>query len=514
MPTSSPFHDGLFGPEIREKLNAMWADWLAAIETAVGKDGWSPMLRLVADGQRSVVELYDWVGGTTNKPPTGFLGAAGLVPTAAQAVNLRGPEGNPGPVGPANELGVGTVGTGNPGTDVLITITGTYPNQKINITIPRGDTGDVGATPTIEVGTVTTGEPGSDVVITPRGTPTELILDFVIPRGDKGQNGDGTGDVVGPNGVDDLQLAQFDGPTGKIIRAINLTGILAVEGGRPYVAAAGEAYATPSQLDGKVDKVAGMGLSSNDFTNVDASKLDSIAEHATANQTDAYLLDRANHTGEQAIDTVAGLTSALGEKQATLVSGENIKTINGQDVIGSGNLQIDSGAGIHKMSYAKRAELRALAGEYAMVDTLGFFQFEEGSVEVDDDESSFATANGCWILQCPSFDLIEAWNLPRNNMLNVRVIPGAINMTATAVAGNSIVSVTSPLPGVEPGDTVIMTPPGGLGTTTAGLSILNYYAYCTIAGTVGIVITNVSAASVPIAPKAIGLWPVLVIKAN
>lgn len=66
----------------------------------------------------------------------------------------------------------------------------------------------------------------------------------------------------------------------------------------------------------KVDKVAGKGLSTNDFTNALKTKLDGIATQATKNQTDAYLLSRANHTGTQAISTVSGLQAALDGKAA------------------------------------------------------------------------------------------------------------------------------------------------------------------------------------------------------
>jgi hypothetical protein len=46
-----------------------------------------------------------------------------------------------GPTGPANELTVGTVTTGNAGTSAVVTITGESPSQVINFTIPKGDQG-------------------------------------------------------------------------------------------------------------------------------------------------------------------------------------------------------------------------------------------------------------------------------------------------------------------------------------------------------------------------------------
>lgn len=99
-------------------------------------------------------------------------------------------------------------------------------------------------------------------------------------------------------------------------------------------------------LTEKVDVVAGKGLSANDFTNTERVKLTNIEAQATKNAADAYLLGRQNHTGEQAMSTVSGLAAALASKQATLVSGGNIKTINDQDITGSGNLVISAGADV------------------------------------------------------------------------------------------------------------------------------------------------------------------------
>lgn len=61
----------------------------------------------------------------------------------------------------------------------------------------------------------------------------------------------------------------------------------------------------------KQDKEAGKGLSTNDFTNALKSKLNAIEAEATKNETDAYLVDRANHTGEQATSTITGLDALL-----------------------------------------------------------------------------------------------------------------------------------------------------------------------------------------------------------
>ncbi|MFG0641564.1 hypothetical protein, partial [Delftia sp. WSY_22] len=85
-------------------------------------------------------------------------------------------------------------------------------------------------------------------------------------------------------------------------------GVLAGQYPNPTFA---QPLATAADLQGKVDKVPGKGLSANDFTDEAATKLSGVATGATKNATDAQLRDRGTHTGTQAIETVAGLQAAL-----------------------------------------------------------------------------------------------------------------------------------------------------------------------------------------------------------
>jgi hypothetical protein len=74
----------------------------------------------------------------------------------------------------------------------------------------------------------------------------------------------------------------------------------------------GLVYTAIDDLDtAKVDKVTGKGLSTEDYTTAEKTKLSGIATAATANSADATLLARANHTGTQAISTVSGLQAEL-----------------------------------------------------------------------------------------------------------------------------------------------------------------------------------------------------------
>ncbi|MDH1815709.1 hypothetical protein [Comamonas aquatica] len=64
-------------------------------------------------------------------------------------------------------------------------------------------------------------------------------------------------------------------------------------------------------LDSKVDKVAGKQLSTEDYTSAEKTKLSGIAAGATANATDANLRDRATHTGTQPITTITGVVGTM-----------------------------------------------------------------------------------------------------------------------------------------------------------------------------------------------------------
>lgn len=72
-------------------------------------------------------------------------------------------------------------------------------------------------------------------------------------------------------------------------------------------------------------------LSSDDTT---LDELQEVVNFIKANKSDLDSLGISN---------ISGLQSALDGKQNNLVSGTNVKTINGQSILGSGNLTINSG---------------------------------------------------------------------------------------------------------------------------------------------------------------------------
>lgn len=72
-----------------------------------GTRGWSPIFGIVEDGDRRVFQIEDWVGGTGFKPPVGqYVGTDGLVDDVADAVDVRGGIGDTGDLGWSPELAV------------------------------------------------------------------------------------------------------------------------------------------------------------------------------------------------------------------------------------------------------------------------------------------------------------------------------------------------------------------------------------------------------------------------
>lgn len=66
------------------------------------------------------------------------------------------------------------------------------------------------------------------------------------------------------------------------------------------------------------------GTTNKAYTAIEKTKLSGVAPEATANDTDANLKARTNHTGAQAIGTVTGLQAALDAKQMAIASGAHI----------------------------------------------------------------------------------------------------------------------------------------------------------------------------------------------
>jgi hypothetical protein len=127
-------------------------------------------------------------GETGEMGPTGPTGETG--PTGA-----TGETGETGPTGPTGETGpTGATGeTGETGPTGPTGETGptgaTGETGEMGPTGPTGETGPTGMAATITVGSVITGDPGTEAQVINSGTDEEAIFDFVIPRGEPGGGG-------------------------------------------------------------------------------------------------------------------------------------------------------------------------------------------------------------------------------------------------------------------------------------------------------------------------------------
>jgi|GEM_PF-5502916 len=82
------------------------ADGADGSNGADGDDGWAPVLALVSDSERRVLQVSDWVGGTGTKPATGdYVGASGLTSTIGDAIDVRGSTGATGDTGATGATG-------------------------------------------------------------------------------------------------------------------------------------------------------------------------------------------------------------------------------------------------------------------------------------------------------------------------------------------------------------------------------------------------------------------------
>ena len=210
--------------------------------------------------------------------------------------------------------------------------------------------------------------------------------------------------------------------------------------------------------------------------------------------------------------------------QALLESGANLKTINGESLLGEGNLVISGGgggnpagpyaSGISWYPYALRADLRAddSAG-YAVVDSLGLFAWYAGSTEPDDDETCFAADGGRWLLQAPHWDAIDRFFYPEIEAIHARFLRGTATCAIASVAAANSASFVGTVAGAAVGDAVTVNPPAQLGSTAAVTGRLGCYAFVDAPNSVTVMLTNASASVATVNPAAQGAWQVTVIKA-
>lgn len=81
--------------QLRRAVQAWMRDNAGLLRGEPGKrgaNGWTPRLRLVNKGARSLIELHGWMQ-TEGEPPTGWLGVTGIVEHDREATDIRGAPG-------------------------------------------------------------------------------------------------------------------------------------------------------------------------------------------------------------------------------------------------------------------------------------------------------------------------------------------------------------------------------------------------------------------------------------
>ena len=127
------------------------------------------------------------------------------------------------------------------------------------------------------------------------------------------------------------------------------------------------------------------------------------------------------HDTDKPVSTATA--NALATKQATLVSGANISTVNGLSLLNGGDLVIvRSATSLNRILYDNRANLRATTSQLddaTVVEGLGLFMWANTQLEPDDDETCFnTTTTGQWLLQVPAWELIDAWDVFEASTVN------------------------------------------------------------------------------------------------
>lgn len=123
-------------------------------------------------------------------------------------------------------------------------------------------------------------------------------------------------------------------------------------------------------------------------------------------------LNNVSNTPDSLKPVSTAVQLALNAKQPTLVSGENIRRVNGVDLMGPGDIVIArSATELNYVTYENRGTLRGLSpqvNDFTMVESLGLFRWVNTKVFPESDELAINTASGQWVLQGPAWNLIQS----------------------------------------------------------------------------------------------------------
>ena len=318
------------------------------------------------------------------------------------ATGADGADGADGEPGPANVLTIGTVTTGEPGTNALVEITGEAPNQTVNFTIPRGQQGQQGATGAdgadgadgepgpanvLTIGTVTTGEPGTQAAATITGESPNQVLNLTIPRGETGAQG------PAGSGTGDMLASVYDSNSdGKVDAADTADSI-----GSTTAAQVADAVSKAHEHSNKttLDKFAEQdGALTFNGEPVGGGTADSVAWENVTGKPSSF----PPETHQHAISDVTGLQEALDNAGA-------VKTVNGVGPDETGNVALTARADLEFTSASLSANVltveNATVAGLVVLDADGMQQLPEMTQSGTSVQIDFTgwTVSGSWRVQ-------------------------------------------------------------------------------------------------------------------
>ena len=151
-------------------------------KVTTGEEGSSAKVTNSGTENAAVLDITIPCGATGPQGPKGATGATGPQGPAGE----KGATGPAGPTGPQGKQGI------------------QGPKGETGATSPQGPKGATGEAASIKVGTVTTGEAGSEASVKNAGTASAAVFNFTIPRGATGATGPqgpkGETGATGPQG--------------------------------------------------------------------------------------------------------------------------------------------------------------------------------------------------------------------------------------------------------------------------------------------------------------------------
>lgn len=380
-----------------------WEPWEAATIEVGSTTTWNPWTNAsVENSGSSSHAILNFVIPRGDKWDTGTISVGttttGEAWTSASVVNVGTstdailnftiPKWDKGDTGDAATIQVGTTSTGSAGTNASVSNSWTSSNAIFNFVIPRGDKGD-------------TWDTGNGIINTTKDKVWKVTtVTFTYANGSTfdfsvsdGEDGEGAGDVLWPNSSVDGDIAVFDGITGKLLKdsgktiwglesaiGSNTTAINTINGKIPNEATAinqladkdfvnssinsvtafyitrdaqGDQFATKAQLDATTVFYSGWVVrvpTRNDYCIVveDETHDNATTRYIYQNQWEfQYVVNETALTAQQLAALNSWITSGkvsqydgyATNKQDTLESGTNIKTINGTSILGSGNIE-------------------------------------------------------------------------------------------------------------------------------------------------------------------------------